>query len=440
MASSISFSPAISPLCFRIKSLQSRRKMFSVAGVPPLLSIKTSIGVRLRNVHRRNNLSVVRLLLLRKILTVKVDTLIEDHDTEACVAEKEFTEVLRGVEGEEFCRIVESQFTPFIGQEFLHLEEVVQFYKMYALACGFDVRRYTTKKWLDGTVKSKLLVCNRQGFTYAKKVNKVIEVEECSAAQGGELMVCDKPRKKTKVRRIGCQARVRVSRVKGVLVVDRFHAGYNHELVEVKDRQFQNLARRLNNYHKELIVFNSRLKIGASKTYKMCKEHVNGFENIGASLNDFKNFHRDVKCYINERDGQLFIDRFKNLTETREDFYFDYEVDVDNSLVRAVWADGTSQRNYSVFGDAMSFDPTYSTNKYLVMFTPFTGVDNHRRSVTFCGALLYRENDESFTWLFTRFLDAMGGKKPHYIITDQDRGIVASVANVFKTARHRFCM
>ncbi|KAK9689471.1 hypothetical protein RND81_09G061300 [Saponaria officinalis] len=174
---------------------------------------------------------------------------------------------------------------------------------MYALTCGFDVRRYTTKKWRDGTVKSKLLVCNRQGFTYAKKVNKVVVVEECIPAQGGELTLSDKPRRKTKVRRIGCRARLRVSSVKGVLVVDHFHAGHNHELVEVKDRQFQKLARRLNKYHKELIVFNSRLKIGASKTYNMCKEHVNGFENIGASLNDFKNFSRDVKCYINERDG-----------------------------------------------------------------------------------------------------------------------------------------
>ncbi|KAK9666069.1 hypothetical protein RND81_14G158000 [Saponaria officinalis] len=182
------------------------------------------------------------------------------------------------------------------------------------------------------------------------------------------------------------------------------------------------------------------LKIGASKTYKMCKEHVNGFKKIDASLNDFKKFHRDVKCYINERDGQLFINRFKNLAETREDFYFDYEVDVDKSLVRAVWADGTSRRNYSVFIDAVSFDPTYSTNKYSMVFTPFTGVDNHKRSVIFCGALLFKENEGSFTWLFRHFLDSSGGKEPHYIIIDQDPGIIDSVANVFNTARHRFCM
>ncbi|XP_074293429.1 protein FAR-RED IMPAIRED RESPONSE 1-like [Silene latifolia] len=34
----------------------------------------------------------------------------------------------------------------------------------------------------------------------------------------------------------------------------------------------------------------------------------------------------------------------------------------------------------------------------------------------------------------------MGGKEPEYIITDQDPGIIASVPENFKTARHRFCI
>ncbi|XP_074298678.1 protein FAR-RED IMPAIRED RESPONSE 1-like [Silene latifolia] len=189
-----------------------------------------------------------------------------------------------------------------------------------------------------------------------------------------------------------------------------------------------------------IILYNSRLKIGATKTYKILKEHVNGFENIGASLNSFKNFHRDVKCYIHERDGQMFVDHFKELAVTRPGFFFDYDVDSDGSLSKAIWADGIARRNYSVFGDAVSFDPTYSTNKYDMSFTPFTGVDNHKRSVTFCGALVAHEDADSFKWVFTRFLGAMGGKEPKYIITDQDAGILKAVPLVFKTARHRYCM
>ncbi|XP_074315742.1 protein FAR1-RELATED SEQUENCE 5-like [Silene latifolia] len=284
------------------------------------------------------------------------------------VGEEEFSKVLQGVGEDEFCRIVESQFTPYVGQQFDSIEEVVQFYKMYALACGFD------------------------------------EVDESG----------DKQRRKTKVRRVGCKARVRLFMMKGLLVIDRFHAGHSHEIVDVKDWEFQKLSRRLHKYHKGLIVCNSRLKIGATKTYKMCKEHVNGFQNIGASVTDFKNFHRDVKCYINDRDGQLFRNRFKNMEETRDDFFFDYEVGVDGSLIRSIWADGVSRRNYSIYGDAVSFDPTYSTNKYDMVFTPFTGVDNHKRSVTFAGALIFREKDEYFDWVFSRFLVAMGGKEPKY--------------------------
>ncbi|XP_074314036.1 protein FAR-RED IMPAIRED RESPONSE 1-like [Silene latifolia] len=73
-------------------------------------------------------------------------------------------------------------------------------------------------------------------------------------------------------------------------------------------------------------------------------------------------------------------------------------------------------------------------------FTPFTGVDNHKRSVTFCGALVAHEDADSFKWVFTRFLAAMGGKEPKYVITDQDPGILKAVPLVFKTARHRYCM
>ncbi|XP_074292104.1 protein FAR1-RELATED SEQUENCE 5-like [Silene latifolia] len=281
------------------------------------------------------------------------------------VGEHEFAEVMQNVGGDEFCRIVESQFAPFVGQEFNDLEEAVKFYKMYALACGFDFQLHCTT------------VSNFEfSLDYKFRVAQI-------------------------------SARVTLS------------ANWSY-IVQCSSYPM--------------------LKIGATRTYKMYNEHVNGFENIGASLNDFKNFHRDVKCYINEWDGQLFIDHFKNMAETHENFFFDYEVDVDGTLIRAVWADDIARRNYSVFGDDVSFDPTYSTNKYDMVFTPFTSIDNHKRSINFCGALLFRENEDYFDWVFKRFLVAMGGKEPEYIITAQDPGIIKSVKNVFKTARHRFCM
>ncbi|XP_074265557.1 protein FAR-RED IMPAIRED RESPONSE 1-like [Silene latifolia] len=60
-------------------------------------------------------------------------------------------------------------------------------------------------------------------------------------------------------------------------------------------------------------------------------------------------------------------------------------------------------------------------------FTPFTGIDNHKKSITFGCVLLEHEDDESFIWAFQQFLKAMGGKEPNYIISDQDAGIINAV-------------
>ncbi|XP_074293194.1 protein FAR1-RELATED SEQUENCE 5-like [Silene latifolia] len=197
------------------------------------------------------------------------------------------------------------------------------------------------QKWRGGEIKSKLFVCNREGFAQ-KKPSK----DRDDGLVGGKLQ------RIFRVTRVGCKARIRLYMKNGLLLIDRFHEGHNHELISLKDREFQKFSRNITDYHKMIIVSNSKLKIGPTKTYRICKEQVNGFENIGASLNDFKNFHRDVKCFIHER----------------------------------------------------------------------------------------MEDYESFNWVFSRFLQAMGGKEPEYIITDQDPGIIKSVPLVFKTERHQFCM
>ncbi|XP_074290848.1 protein FAR1-RELATED SEQUENCE 5-like [Silene latifolia] len=98
------------------------------------------------------------------------------------------------------------------------------------------------------------------------------------------------------------------------------------------------------------------------------------------------------------------------------------------------------KRNYSIFGDALSYDATYGTNKYRMKFTPFTGVDHHKRSVTFACALLDHEDEHYFAWCFKKILDCMDQKEPLCLVTDQDPGMLLAIPKVFKTTRHHFCM
>ncbi|WOH14715.1 hypothetical protein DCAR_0934237 [Daucus carota subsp. sativus] len=107
----------------------------------------------------------------------------------------------------------------------------------------------------------------------------------------------------------------------------------------------------------------SKVNIGASKSFRMMKELVKGYENVGGTSRDFRNFDRDMKAFIGEADGQMIIEKFKVLQETDPMFFYEYDVDPAGNLTKLFWADSTARRNYELYGDAVSFDPTFNTNK-----------------------------------------------------------------------------
>ncbi|XP_074313634.1 protein FAR1-RELATED SEQUENCE 5-like [Silene latifolia] len=240
------------------------------------------------------------------------------------------------------------EFTPRLGMFFSSLAEAVLFYKVYALSCGFEPRLYTTKKLRGGEIYNKFVDCNQQGFRESRNVENKSNIRS------------------VKITRVGCLAMIRFRYNGKGYVVDMFHDFHNHILCSVKDAHLQKLTRKLNAFHKQTIINNSKVNIGASTSFRVCKEYANGYENVHASLTEFKNFNRDVKCFIGGKDAQMVIDRFKDISETSK-----------------------------------GFDATYGTNKYNMMFAPFTGVDHHKKSVTFGATLLEHEDEESFKCIYS---------------------------------------
>jgi len=49
------------------------------------------------------------------------------------------------------------------------------------------------------------------------------------------------------------------------------------------------------------------------------------------------------------------------------------------------------------FGDVVSFDTTYLTNKYDMRFAPFVGVNHHGQSILLGCGLLSLEDTSTFT-------------------------------------------
>ena len=72
-------------------------------------------------------------------------------------------------------------------------------------------------------------------------------------------------------------------------------------------------------------------------------------------------------------------------------------------------------------------------------FAPFTGLNHYCQSILF-GCALLQDETETFMWLFETWLQAMWGKEPLSIITNQDLAMGAAIAKVFPRTRHHLCL
>ncbi|XP_019184816.1 PREDICTED: protein FAR1-RELATED SEQUENCE 5-like [Ipomoea nil] len=199
------------------------------------------------------------------------------------------------------------------------------------------------------------------------------------------------------------------------------------------------INRKLDLGHQIFVANCAKANIGSIKSWKLYRQMVGDYTDVGATGVDFQNFKRDLMAYIRGGDAQLITEKFLHKKELWSSFFFDYDVDEYDQLSRVFWADPVARRNFACFGDVVSFDATYRTNRYKLVFVPFTGIDNHKKSVTFAAGLIAKEDVESYVWLLDNFKRAMG-HEPTYIITDQDPAMRVAVPTVFKSARHRFCM
>ncbi|RYR37945.1 hypothetical protein Ahy_A09g042861 [Arachis hypogaea] len=54
------------------------------------------------------------------------------------------------------------------------------------------------------------------------------------------------------------------------------------------------------------------------------------------------------------------------MKEKNQNFFFELNLEVDHCIKHAFWADTRSRAAFEYFGDLVSFDTTYNTNRYSV--------------------------------------------------------------------------
>nr|GEY91061.1 hypothetical protein [Tanacetum cinerariifolium] len=205
---------------------------------------------------------------------------------------------------------VDEPYLTFEGKRFDTIEECVEFYSVYAEKRGFEVKKLAQKKTKSGLVKSKYVMCNREGVP--KEIN-----------------------------------------------INTFDP-------QNSDKQIRNMRYLI----------------------------------------------------TGESDAQMLINKMENRKNFVPNFTFHYLVE-NSELVAMFWADEVAKCNYKEFGDIISFDATFQTNKYDMVFVTFTRIDNHLKCVKFGSGMLLKEDTEAYTLLLTSVVTAHE-KQPTMVVTDQD--------------------
>ncbi|XP_023731457.1 protein FAR1-RELATED SEQUENCE 5-like [Lactuca sativa] len=275
----------------------------------------------------------------------------------------------------------EVELKPYVGQVFPSYNEALAFYREYARNSGFEIRKATTEQSKKG-----------DGYSHRYIVND-----------------------------------------ENLWVVKYFEEKHTHELVNPEDFVFLKSNKRLTYHQKQLVNDVSDINIGPVRAFKILKQTQGGFVNVGATEIECKNLKRDMITYIGESDADMVIEK---LTKKRSIY--------TTLLLNIVWIVRGSYVGY--FGQMKKqnviilYLEMLLDSMYFMIFVPFSGIDNHKKCVTFAVGLLASESIESYKWLLMAFKSTFG-QEPTVLMTDQYPTIKQAVPTVFlPSCRHRLCM
>lgn len=268
--------------------------------------------------------------------------------------------------------IVPDSFKPKIGSVFNSYDHCFSFYESYAEVSGFDAKKSSQNCFEDGSVKYKVYRCNKSGFSNKLAVDTLKVVPEPVV----EPIVEHSRKRKKRVKKVsnrksssiktGCDASLRCKFLKGKCVITKFFEGYNHKLLSESNKNQMLKKRRLDfDDMQHLHDLSSRSNIGPTIAHRLKCDLSGGFDMVGPSSLDYKNFKRDMNRFVGESDAHIAIENLLRKKEHLPNFTCEYVCDDDGSLLGVFWADNVCKLNYQEFGDIVCFDATYGTNKYV---------------------------------------------------------------------------
>ncbi|XP_025669109.1 protein FAR1-RELATED SEQUENCE 5-like [Arachis hypogaea] len=309
---------------------------------------------------------------------------------------------------------------PYVGLRFDSLQWAQEFYSNYVKKVWFVTRIRNTN--FDKTMKELKVPINQS--------------IHCSREDYRESRV----KAATRVKRIttaGCKTRmcVMLDKQNDNWMVSKLELKHTHTCF-AKQVVHYSEYRELTMHAKIVIQNNDEASIRPNKTYLALANEVGGSSKLGYLETDVRNnIMRNLRCAYINADVKEMIIYFMRMRDINSNFFYAVDVDETNKFKSALWVDAICRASYEYFRDVVSFDTTYSRNKYGLPFASFVGVNHHGKSTLIGSALLENEKIRSFEYVFKQWLKCMG-TPPQAIITDQCKSMFGTIRNVFLDTRH----
>jgi hypothetical protein len=234
---------------------------------------------------------------------------------------------------------------------------------------------------------------------------------------------------KTSSARTNCPAKLRLGRTgdHGWVVVEH-NPNHNHELSESHgENRLWSSHNHLDHYTISLIRKLRENNVPITKLYSILGSFFGKMENVPTTKRCLKNLCQAIDREQAEGDIKKTLELFSEFRKDDPGFMYSIDPDDDGRIKTLMWTNSRSRMQYEYFGDAITFDTTYKTNKYEMPFGLFVGVNNHYRSVLLGGVLMTDESIDSFKWVFKEFAKLMGGRTPKTILT----GMLSHLSCIF---------
>ncbi|QHO00010.1 Protein FAR1-RELATED SEQUENCE [Arachis hypogaea] len=186
---------------------------------------------------------------------------------------------------------------------------------------------------------------------------------------------------------------------------------------------------------------NEKAGIRPSKTFQSFVAVAEGHRELNFIEKDVRNYiTREVLNVSEQEDAKEFGKYLLRMKEKNQNFFFELELEDDQSIKLAFWVDARSRVACEYFGDIISFDTTYNTNRYNLVCGSFVGMNHHGQSTLLRCALMKNKDIESFKWLFQCWFRCMGENAPKGIFTDQCASMKRAIEACMPTTIHRWCI